>query len=157
MAKAVLISIHPEWVDKILTGTKALEARRTRPNLGTPFKCYVYCTKGRKPWALDGFPGIRQDGNVVAEFTCDRIDCADIPYPAYMGELARHWTDDSCCTYWQLHRYFYHDNAYFWHISNLKIYGKPLDLAAFQKYGDNAIKRPPQSWCYVEEKEGVDG
>lgn len=74
MAKAVLISIRPEWVDKILSGEKTLEVRKSRPKLETPFKCYIYCAKGRKPWVLDGFSGIRQDGNVVAEFTCDKID-----------------------------------------------------------------------------------
>ena len=43
MAKAVLISIRPEWVEKILAGEKALEVIKTRPNMGTPFKCYIYC------------------------------------------------------------------------------------------------------------------
>ena len=42
--KAVLISIRPEWVDKILAGKKTLEVRKNRPNMGTPFKCYIYCT-----------------------------------------------------------------------------------------------------------------
>lgn len=37
MAKAVLISIRPEWVSKILTGEKTLEVRKTRPNMETPF------------------------------------------------------------------------------------------------------------------------
>lgn len=45
MAKAVLISIRPKWVDKILNGEKTLEVRKTRPKLDTPFKCYIYCTK----------------------------------------------------------------------------------------------------------------
>ena len=44
MAKAVLISIRPEWVEKILSGEKTLEVRKTRPNMGTLFKCYIYCT-----------------------------------------------------------------------------------------------------------------
>lgn len=43
MAKAVLISIRQEWAEKILSGEKALEVRKTRPNMGTPFKCYIYC------------------------------------------------------------------------------------------------------------------
>lgn len=30
MAKAVLISIRPEWVEKILSGEKTLEVRKTR-------------------------------------------------------------------------------------------------------------------------------
>lgn len=46
MAKAVLISIRPEWVEKIVSGEKTVEIRKTRPNLKTPFKCYIYCTDG---------------------------------------------------------------------------------------------------------------
>ena len=37
MAKAVLISIRPEWAEKILFGKKTLEVRKTRPCLETPF------------------------------------------------------------------------------------------------------------------------
>ena len=43
--KAVLISIQPKWVEKIANGEKTIEVRKTRPNLQTPFKCYIYCTK----------------------------------------------------------------------------------------------------------------
>lgn len=48
MAKAVLISIHPEWVEKIAGGQKTVEVRRTRPKLEPHFKCYIYCTKEKK-------------------------------------------------------------------------------------------------------------
>ena len=153
--KSVLISIRPEWVEKILAGKKTLEVRKNRPKLEAPFRCYIYCTyNGGHLAGLKGF----LNGTVVAEFTCNRIDCVDIPYPAYSGELDKHWMDGSCCTYWQLHRYFYHDNAYFWHISNLKIYDTPKQLSKFTGlwktkfgYAPNEVKRPPQSWCYVEE------
>lgn len=45
MDKAVLLSIRPEWCNKILSGEKTVEIRRTRPKLETPFKAYIYCTK----------------------------------------------------------------------------------------------------------------
>ncbi len=48
MSKAVLISIRPEWVRKILNGSKAVEIRKTVPKCGVPFKCYIYCTAGGK-------------------------------------------------------------------------------------------------------------
>lgn len=34
MGKAVLISIRPEWVEKILAGEKTLEIRKNRPKVG---------------------------------------------------------------------------------------------------------------------------
>ncbi len=36
---------------------------------------------------------------------------------------------------------------YGWHISDLVIYDEPKDLGEF------SIKKPPQSWCYVKERE----
>ena len=57
--KAVLISIRPEWCEKILNGEKTVEIRKNRPSLKMPFKCYIYCTK--------------PVGNVIGEFTCDKI------------------------------------------------------------------------------------
>lgn len=45
MNKAVLLSIRPEWCEKILSGEKTVEVRKTRPRLETPFKVYIYCTK----------------------------------------------------------------------------------------------------------------
>lgn len=41
MAKAVLISIRPEWVEKIANYEKTIEIRKTKPDLETPFKCYI--------------------------------------------------------------------------------------------------------------------
>lgn len=78
--KSVLISIQPKWVDKIASGEKTIEVRKTRPKLETPFKCYIYQTK--KFVAVDITDGankyrpfLRQNQDkVIGEFVCDRID-----------------------------------------------------------------------------------
>lgn len=46
--KSVLISIQPKWVEKIASGEKTIEVRKTKPNIGIPFKCYIYETKAKK-------------------------------------------------------------------------------------------------------------
>ena len=46
--KSVLISIRPKWVEKIANGEKTIEVRKTAPK-EVPFKCYIYCTKPKKP------------------------------------------------------------------------------------------------------------
>ena len=69
----------------------------------------------------------------------------------------------------ELHGYLGHCQGYGWHISNLKIYDTPKELSKFPRPFENCIdkvcdefgcascenggyiKRPPQSWCYVEE------
>lgn len=58
MSKAVLISLHPEWCEKIINGQKTIEVRKTRPRMDTPFKCYIYkCGNGK----------------VIGGFLCDQI------------------------------------------------------------------------------------
>jgi hypothetical protein len=38
MSKAVMLSIRPKWVEKIASGEKTIEVRKTRPKLPTPFR-----------------------------------------------------------------------------------------------------------------------
>ena len=45
--KAIMISIRPEFVEKILNGKKTIEIRKTEPNCKFPIKVYIYCTKGK--------------------------------------------------------------------------------------------------------------
>ncbi len=167
---AALISIHPEWCEMIASGKKTLEVRKTMPKLKTPFKCYIYCTKAPKGWFRLSSPPVRLDGHVIGEFICDSIRCFGVPYPAFQNEMDKQIMEQSCLTYYQLHRYAYHDALYGWHISNLVIYDKPKGLSDFVQchkcpYGDFQncnqheyscdgsfkLMRPPQSWCYVEE------
>jgi len=44
--KAILISIQPQWVAKILSGEKTIEVRKTFPRHYEPIEVYIYCTKG---------------------------------------------------------------------------------------------------------------
>lgn len=102
--KSVLISIQPKWCELILKGKKTVEVRKTRPKLETPFKCYVYQTKGKEKLIdiiKDGdicygetyhgkpvFIKMREDSvyaglfgrkqKVIGEFVCDRIDTIDV-------------------------------------------------------------------------------
>lgn len=48
--KNIMLSIQPKWVEKIASGEKTIEVRKTRPKIETPFKCYIYCTKEKYEW-----------------------------------------------------------------------------------------------------------
>ena len=138
--KAVMISIRPCWCEQIVSGAKTMEVRKRAPKLATPFKCYIYQTKERWVFNLlrkigfDRFADILElgFGRVIGEFVCDYITAFDVPYPAYQSKMDKDILDQTCCTYYQLHRYAYHDNLYGWHISQLKIYGKPKALRNFR-------------------------
>lgn len=43
--KSVMISIQPKWCELIASGKKTVELRKTKPDIDTPFKVYIYCTK----------------------------------------------------------------------------------------------------------------
>ena len=83
--KAVLISIQPKWVEKIVKGEKTIEVRKTRPKLEVPFKCYIYETIEKVKEIVEeydsNFKLLRRKrttkqwgGKVIGEFVCDRID-----------------------------------------------------------------------------------
>lgn len=191
MSKAVLISIRPKWVEKIASGEKTIEVRKTRPKLETPFKCYIYCTLqgcneffrvdlGRDVAKWNRGKWADRKGKVIGEFTCDRIykidkDSTDFLFKAGGLSVYKQAAEEKCglcvaMTDDELHGYLGHCQGYGWHISDLLIYDQPRELSEFQRATDPCdschaeytwkctgckklsgdIKRPPQSWCYVE-------
>ena len=180
--KSVLISIQPKWVNKIVSGEKTIEVRKTRPKLETPFKCCIYETTAKYKTRLLGLNCTCQGkGKVIGEFVCDKIYNL---FPFAMGtgielldELVspEMFCKESCLTEQEICDYIGEKDGYGWHISNLKIYDKPKELSEFgnlcrkdclrlgkgkscEFLSTNGtpcnriipIKRPPQSWCYVE-------
>lgn len=199
--KSVLISIQPRWCELIASGKKIVEIRKTKPKLETPFKVYIYCTKGdalavpclnapkytihrMNNGSLEGRQMTEEEreksdylfvnGKVIGEFVCDNIDEFSVPYPAYFSEVdgkTESIIKSAHLTPMQVHSYNGVRTTYAWHISNLVIYDKQKELREFKRscpdnvhscamcrHGDytgmkcTPLKRPPQSWCYVEER-----
>ena len=144
MSKAVMISIHPKWCKKILSGEKTIEVRKTRPKLDTPFKCYIYCTQSGVALGAWG-----KHGKVIGEFTCERIyEIGKRGIPEnfdYCYLSLKEWGNDdieteikaisaSCVSKEKLNAYGAKARfLYGWHISDLKIYDKPRELREFKK------------------------
>lgn len=164
MSKAVMMSIRPKWCEKIVSGKKTIEVRKTRPKLETPFKCYIYCTiDGIKKMPKDYIAESVERGKVIGEFICERI--ALIAYDG--GELSSTtnaaFSPATCLTQSEIIAYIGDKGrCYGWHISDLRIYDAPRELSEFTglrntRFGAAPydIKRAPQSWCYVEAMEDV--
>lgn len=193
MGKAVLISIQPQWCEKIFNQIgvnengspiyeKSVEVRKSSPKLKTPFPVYIYQTK--KTWVYNLYSKIANwQGKVIGEFVCKKIDRIgrrglDNNFDYCYLSLDVFGNDDieveitdikkSCILKKELNLYGEKANClYAWHISNLVIYDEPKELCEFYNYDptyNNAfgwafseeekrtyLKRPPQSWCYVEE------
>jgi predicted transcriptional regulator len=164
--REVLISIKPRWVEKIVSGEKTVEVRKTNPKCEVPFKCYIYETQGRTetPWVdEEGHYIFKGRGKVIGEFVCDRID--DFHYDLSKGLYEpREFLWGSCLSLEQVKDYVGGSLGYAWHITDLVVYDKPRELSDFRRpelptglrYEDDAITRPPQSWCYIEPRQTAD-
>lgn len=142
MDKAVLISIRPEWVGKIITGEKTVEIRKTRPKMETPFKCHIYRKKGTASHIINGeWVQMEVGGTIIAEFTCDRIYELGTRSPGgsyYVKGEDQPTTNDvarqSCLTLRDMHEYLQAGKGYGWHISKLEIYDTPKELTEFHTW-----------------------
>jgi len=131
--KSVLLPIHPEWCEKIASGEKTIEVRKTKPKLATPFKCYIYCTK--------------PIGKIIGEFVCDKIENIEIRHFTVFGHENRYaavggnpdyqWLKHSCLSYDEVVSYGKLAPLYGWRISDLIIYDKPRELGEFWSYNEN--------------------
>lgn len=202
MSKSVLLSIKPKYCEFIASGKKTIEVRKTKPKLDTPFKCYIYCTKGelltrshynskiyvasspKYQKALERNGNITLSGKVIGEFVCKAILPISITYSDTNSKIALREFPFTCLTDKEIMDYLGNGKiGYGFHISDLVIYDKPRDLSEFRtlctdfydgKHCDECeyfidgrgyeydesdcgcdglkpLKRPPQSWCYVEE------
>lgn len=157
MSKAVLVSIRPEWVKKILDGEKTLEVRKNRPNMETPFKVYIYCTAGNLSYKVNGGMVCNVSGGkiVVGEFTCDDIATYNYDYCPHpeigmdydcgdsWWEIADEDLKSACLAEKEFRYYaFGREAMYGWHISDLKIYDQPKAL--------NEFWLPPELYCEKE-------
>jgi hypothetical protein len=150
MSKAVLISIRPQWCDKIASGEKTIEVRKTRPKLQTPFKCYIYCTRDKHlafmqnqtgtnliacmdvetAIPVGGFVG---NGKVIGEFVCRGF----IPFckarPCFVMEAPEEIERMACLTRKEIWKYAPEGNPIGWRISDLLIYDTPHELGEFER------------------------
>lgn len=195
--RAILISIKPEYVCKILNKEKTIEIRKTMPKCELPCKVYIYCTSHNKytkslyladdgEYDIDYYVPSDDDfilnSKVVAEFTLNKVEQYSYLYsPAmfisdYVKVVNDSFTTDEldynkcCLTYKELTKYANMSDNYFlpahiyaWYIDDLVIYDIPKELSEFSstmkrmkgkesRFTSHLLQRPPQSWCYVEEK-----
>ena len=172
---SILQPIKPQYCELIASGKKTIEVRKTRPKCELPVKVYIYETKDKKYMNMaiyepkNNIKFEHTPGKVIAEYICDEIIewTEDMKPPVPLDKIQ--------LSYSKIRQYGGDKTLYLWHISDLKIYDKPKELSEFYKScgtqnccdcqfwfnnGEYAaceirpmrqLKRPPQSWCYVEE------
>lgn len=156
---------------------KTVEVRKNYPkDKGWDKVVKIYCGKDKKSFAKipKEYQPLMQQllGKVIGEFICNNIDFHSIRH-LVIKEDAEDTLRDTCITKEEMLDYLKYERGtnvyskpydfYGWHISDLVIYDKPKSLSDFRLYDcrveiengypmpTHKIKRPPQSWCYVEE------
>ena len=131
--KEILMSIRPQWCEKIFNGSKTIEVRKSRPSIDMPFKVYVYQTKhkGGKAIVSEVLNSVYGGGKVIGSFVCDRID----KY-TFSNYEARYRINDvdiakTCLTHPELIAYGKEKPLYGWHITEPKLFDKPRELREF--------------------------
>ena len=176
--KAVMLSLRPQWCEKIFNGSKTIEVRKSRPSIDMPFTVYVYQTKhkGGNATVREVLNSVYGGGKVIGSFVCDRVRLC-IPFGLKGHLLPQKVYREMCLTKEQLDKYGGLKTLYSWHITEPKLFDKPRDITEFALYGKCAedcdeydicardseggrmsckyfkrtlLKRPPQSYCYVE-------
>ena len=178
--KSVLISIQPKWCELIASGKKTVEVRKSRPKLEAPFKVYIYETKGRTeiPTFIDedGHEIYQGRGQVIGEFVCETMtyaisgDYCILPKSkTLIDELdLLDYADGKPLYGWHISDLVIYDKPR--ELSEFKTVCEGLkpyqcdkceysytesneSIGVYHGCGcDNLkpLKRPPQSWCYVE-------
>lgn len=151
MSRAVIFSINRPHTDNIKSGAKKSELRTRAPKIAEPYKAYIYETLKNGGC-----------GKVIGEFTAYN----EFEYRMCMG-VPKHLVLSACLSVEEIWAYTKkgEKNLTEISVSDLIIYDKPKELSEFRLYNGRAyydeklklpmptheIKRPPQSWCYVEE------
>lgn len=156
MMKSVLIAIRPKWVEKIASGEKTIEVRKSAPK-EVPFKAYIYesrngghrCKRCNEKdscysYAPKNVGCYNGSGKVIGWFICDKVEMVNAKCSDYGIDLFYHdCLTNGCLTEREIEKYFnipedrdlraMKGNGYVWNISDLKIYGSPKELSEFSR------------------------
>ena len=120
---AVLLSIKPEWWEKILSGEKTIEIRKTHPR------------KDDIEWPVTVLVYVSGTGAVQGQFRCP----GEVTY-----RHIRDLSEMSCVPREDLLKYAHGRRLSGWIVREPEKYDTPSPLAEF------GLTRPPMSWQYIE-------
>ena len=106
--------------------------------------CKKLCVVFFSPYSQDNFLCRK----VIGEFVCDKLVWVVAHPEIFAGHpvFYKKAIADACVPQEEAVTYSTGKGGYGWHISALVIYDKPKEVSA------DGLPRPPQSWCYVEER-----
>lgn len=125
--RKIILSIKPQYIEKIKQGAKTVEYRTWKPSCDLPFKVYIYSTKPI---------GLVVGEFIVKDITAEPIDVLWIKTKSIGGIV-----------YDSFRKYFQNSSiGYAFHIEDLTIYNNAKNL---YMYG---MSKPPQRFRYLNEE-----
>lgn len=130
--KAVILSLRPQWCEKIFNGSKTIEVRKSRPSLDMPFKVYVYQTKhkGGNATVREVLNSVYGGGKVIGSFVCDKVYkiVPDGEYYSNGYDIDDDMLSETCLGRGYLTGYGLGYTIYGWHITSPKLFDKPREF-----------------------------
>ena len=129
----IVMSIHPEWADKIYSGEKKIEWRKTKPRqYDSKMKVYLYETA----------PVMK----VTGYFMVERFGWASIHDPDFKFLIGKDIEKIGCVSINGLKKYQGSSPELIaWYIGNVVKFKKPRALESL------GVKKAPQSWQHLNE------
>lgn len=129
----IIMSIHPKWADKIYSGEKKIEWRKTKPRqYDSKMKVYLYETAPVK--------------KVTGYFMVERFGWANKNDQDFKFLIREKVERLGCVSIEDLKRYQGNSPELFaWYIGKVVKFRKPKALESL------GVKKPPQSWQHLKE------
>lgn len=172
--------ISSERLVKILNGEKTIEIRKSMPKCELPIDVYLFCSKGRqalynkhfangelniyKAYFLDEYGYLKPpvlNGKVVAKFTLNKVDELEFydfwEEQYYWKNTVYSATDLAKKTALDIDDIVDYGNSkplYAWHIDNLIVFDKPMELREFSispytDWVEYRVRKAPKNWQYI--------
>ena len=139
MSKAVILSIHPEWAEKIYSGEKEVEWRKTFPTEATPGMPVLLYETAPVCMVTGLFYWISKEALIIREPNFDGQE---------INPVAQKLIDSGCVTLEDLEKYqAEYGRLYAWNVRGKIKFSEPRTLS------DYGLERAPQSWQYITIKE----
>lgn len=122
--KEILLSIKPEWWERILAGEKTMEIRKSAPT-----------TRKGIQWPVRVLCYISGTGEIQGEFMCRGWVKTNL-----VAAMAK----QSCVPVEELEKYADGKSLYGWIVQKPERFDKPIPLEMI------GVDKPPVSWRYLE-------
>lgn len=143
--KAILLSVPAQTAERILSGEQTILLSKRKPNCDLPIDVYLFAKNGEIGTGIFMY-GVElkgeylKGGKVVSKFTLREVENIFHKYNNKPQEF-RQLQKNACLTESELFYCAGNDDLFAWHISDLQVFDKAMELGEFYTYNKELEKR----------------